>query len=70
VRFEVESEMRELERALSKCGERSRDLLAEITRDLRWEITICEFHLGTVPTPAYSTTPSPGEDLLGSLGTS
>jgi hypothetical protein len=62
--------MRELEQALGRCSERFRDLLAEILRDLRWEITTCELHLGTVPTPAYSTTPSPGEDPLGSLGTS
>ena len=62
VSSKVESEMRELEQALGKYG--------ELFRDLRWEITSCELHLGTVPTPAYSTTPSPGEDLLGSLGTS
>jgi hypothetical protein len=70
MRSEVEDEVRELEQALGRCRERFRDLLAEIIRDLRWEITTCEFHPGTVPTPAYSTTPSPGEDLLGSLGTS
>jgi hypothetical protein len=32
---EVESEVRELEQALGRCGERFRDLLAEILRDLR-----------------------------------
>jgi hypothetical protein len=67
MRSEVEDEVRELEQALGRCRERFRDLLMEILRDLRWEITTCEFHPGTVPTPTYGTTPSPGEDLLGSL---
>ena len=67
MRSEVEDEVRELEQALGRRSERFRDLLMETIRNLRWEITTCEFHPGTVPTPAYSTTPSPGEDPLGSL---
>ena len=69
MRSEVEGKVGELEQALGRCSERFRDLLAEIIRDLRWEITTCELHPGTVPTPTYGTIPSPGEDLLGSLGT-
>jgi hypothetical protein len=67
VRSKVEGKVRKLEQTLGKCGELFRDLLAEILRDPRWEITVFEFHLGTVPTPTYGTTPSPSEDLLGSL---
>jgi hypothetical protein len=51
---------------LGRCSERLRDPLAEILEDLQREITVFESHLGTVPTPMYGTTPSPGEDLLGS----
>jgi len=59
VRSKVKGEVGELEQTLGKCG--------ELFRDLRWEITTCEFHPSTVPTPMYGTTPSPGEDPLGSL---
>ena len=62
--------MRKLEQALGRCSERFRDPLMEILEDLQREITVFEFHPGTVPTPTYGTTPSPGEDLLGPLGTS
>jgi len=58
--------VRELEQALGRCSERLRDPLAEILEDLQREITVFESHLGTVPTPMYGTTLSPGEDLLGS----
>ena len=51
---------------MGRCSERLRDPLMEILEDLQREITVFGFHLGTVPTPTYGTTPSSGEDLLGS----
>jgi hypothetical protein len=61
MRSEVEGKVGELEQALGRCSERSRDLLAEIFRDLRWEITICEFHPTPYPPPRTALPP----DLVG-----